>query len=130
MLNLTFRVTFPSESEMAASGAVGWCDPESQTIAVSNDQPMDSMQDTFLHEVLHAICHVMGMNDTEKEESFVRRLATGLCTVWNQNPSAFKWWSGLVYFPSAFNSGPVLPPCLRRRAAISLLLAQSSGVLP
>ena len=96
VLNLTFRVTFPSESEMAASGAVGWGDPESQTIAVSNDQPVDSMQDTFLHEVLHAICHVMGMSDTEKEESFVRRLATGLCTVWNQNPSAFKWWSGLV----------------------------------
>ena len=44
VLNLTFRVTFPSESEMAASGAVGWCDPESQTIAVSNDQPMDSAQ--------------------------------------------------------------------------------------
>ena len=40
VLNLTFRVTFPSESEMAASGAVGWCDPESQTIAVSNDQPI------------------------------------------------------------------------------------------
>ena len=30
------------------------------------------------------------------QEIFVRRLATGLCTVWNQNPSAFKWWSGLV----------------------------------
>jgi len=24
VLNLTFRVTFPGESEMAASGAVGW----------------------------------------------------------------------------------------------------------
>ena len=26
---------------------------------------------------------------------------------------------GLAYFPSAFNSSSVLPPCLRRRAAIS-----------
>ena len=54
------------------------------------------MQDTFLHETFHAIAHVMGLKDTEKEESFVRRLATGLGTVWNQNPKAFKWWSGLV----------------------------------
>ena len=89
VLNLTFRVTFPSESEMAASGAVGWCDPESQTIAVSNDQPMDSMQDTFLHEVLHAICHVMGMSDTEKEESFVCRVGTRMRTAWKRWPAAF-----------------------------------------
>tara|TARA_Y100000588_G_scaffold145939_1_gene159757 strand:- start:1544 stop:1927 length:384 start_codon:yes stop_codon:yes gene_type:complete len=85
-----------SESETAASGAVGWCDPESQTIVVSNDQPMNSMQDTFLHEVLQAIRHVMGMSVTETEENYVRRLATGLCTVWNNNPAAFRWWSGLV----------------------------------
>jgi len=32
----------------------------------------------------------------DEEESFVRRLATGICTVWNQNPKAFKWWSELV----------------------------------
>ena len=69
---------------------------EPQTLAVSNSQANDSMQDTFLHEVLHAICHVMGLRETEKEENFVRRLATGLCTVWNNNPAAFKWWSGLV----------------------------------
>ena len=57
------------------------------------------MQDTFLHETFHAIAHVMGLKDTEKEESFVRRLATGLCTVWNQNPKAFKLvdWVGLGY---------------------------------
>jgi hypothetical protein len=39
---------------------------------------------------------MMGLKDTEKEESFVRRLATGLCTAQHQNLSAFKWWSGLV----------------------------------
>ena len=69
---------------------------EPQTIDVVGSQPNDSMQNTFLHEVLHAICHVMGLRETEKEENFVRRLATGLCTVWNHNPAAFKWSSGLV----------------------------------
>ena len=39
----------------------------------------------------------------------------------------------LFHFPSAFNSSPVFPPCLRRRSTIILflfLLAQSSGVSP
>ena len=39
----------------------------------------------------------MVMSETEKVEGFVRRLVIGLYTVWNQNPSAFRWWSGLVY---------------------------------
>jgi hypothetical protein len=64
---------------------------EPQTIAVANSQPNDSMQDTFLHEVLHAIVHVMDLWETESEENYVRRLATGLCTVWNNNPAAFRW---------------------------------------
>jgi hypothetical protein len=81
---------------MAGTGAVGFCDPETHTIGVVNSQANGALQDTFLHEVLHAICHVMGLRETEKEENFVRRLATGLCTVWNHNPAVFKWWSGLV----------------------------------
>ena len=64
---------------------------EPQTIAVANSQPNDSMQDTFLHEVFHAIVHVMDLKETESEENYVRRLATGLCTVWNNNPAAFRW---------------------------------------
>ena len=55
-----------------------------------------TQQDTFLHEVFHAIVHVMDLKETETEENYVRRLATGLCTVWNNNPAAFKWWRGLV----------------------------------
>ena len=54
------------------------------------------MQDTFLHEVFHAIAHVMDLKENETEENYVRRLATGLCTVWNNNPKAFKWWRELV----------------------------------
>ena len=56
------------------------------------------MQDTFLHEVFHAIVHVMDLKETETEENYVRRLATGLCTVWNNNPAAFRWCSDLSTF--------------------------------
>ena len=44
---------------MAGTGAVGYCDPETQTIGLVGSQPNDSMQDTFLHEVFHAKCAVM-----------------------------------------------------------------------
>ena len=83
---------FLSDAQTPGSGAVGFCDPETQTIGVVNSQANDALQDTFLHEVLHAICHVMGLRETEKEENFVRRLVTGLCTVRNHNPGALKCW--------------------------------------
>ena len=78
---------FLSDAQTAGSGAVGFCDPETQTIGVVNSQAKDALQDTFLHEVLHAICHVMGLRETEKEENFVRRLVAGLCTVMHHNPA-------------------------------------------
>jgi len=68
----------------------------SHTIGLVGNQSNDSMQDTFLHEVFDAIAHMMDLKETETEENYVRRLATGLCTVWNNNPAVFKWWSGLV----------------------------------
>ena len=95
-MNLTFKVLFLGDAQMSGTGAVGFCDPETQTIGIVSSQPNDSMQDTFLHETFHAIAHVMGLKETEEEENYVRRLATGLCTGWNHNPKAFKWWSGLV----------------------------------
>ena len=48
-----------NDAQMTGTGAVGFCDPETQTIGLVGSQPNDSMQDTFLHEVFHAIVHVM-----------------------------------------------------------------------
>ena len=81
---------------MADMGAVGLCDLETQTIGFLGSLSRDSIQDRFLDEVFHAIVHVMDLKETETEENYVRRLATGLCTVWNNNPAAFKWWRELV----------------------------------
>ena len=63
---------------MIVSGAMGFCSVEAQLIAVSEDQPNDAMQDTFLHEVMHALTAAFYLKEKDKEESFVRRLATGL----------------------------------------------------
>lgn len=74
--------------------AFGLCDFDNQLILLDESQSAESLQDTFLHEVIHAICFVLGL-DVENEESLVHKLATGICTVWNQNPKAWSWWSGL-----------------------------------
>jgi len=71
-------VLFLNDAQMAGTGAVGFCDLETQTIGVVGSQSDDSMRDTFLHEVFHAIVHVMDLKETETEENYVRRLATGL----------------------------------------------------
>ena len=81
---------------MIVSGAMGFCSVDAQLIAVAEDQANDAMQDTFLHEVMHALTAAFDLKEKDKEESFVRRLATGICTVWNDNPQALKWWRELV----------------------------------
>ena len=51
---------------------------ETQTISVEGSQPDDSMQNTSLHQVFHTNVHVMDLKETESEENYVHRLATGL----------------------------------------------------
>ena len=81
---------------MIVSGAMGFCSVDAQLIAVAEDLVNDAMQDKFLHEVMHALTAAFDLKEKDKEESFVRRLATGICTVWNDNPKAFKWWRSVV----------------------------------
>jgi len=95
VFNLTFAVKFVPHEEMARAEAFGLCDFEKQLILLDESQSDESLQDTFMHEVLHAICFVLGI-DVESEESLVHKLATGLCTVWNQNPAAWLWWMFLT----------------------------------
>ena len=54
-MNLTYKVILSSQEEMIVSGAMGFCSVDAQLIAVSEDQPNDEMQDTFLHEVMRAL---------------------------------------------------------------------------
>ena len=95
VLNLSWRVRFCNKSTPDAQEACGWCVPADQTIYICEDQQPDSMADTFLHEVLHSIIFALGV-DPKEEENIVHRLATGLCMVWKQNPSAFRWWQSLL----------------------------------
>ena len=61
----------------------GECDTDTQTLAVRDGQPLESEQDTLLHEVIHAIDEAMGL---KMKEAQVKGCATGLLAVMKDNP--------------------------------------------
>lgn len=65
-------------------GLNGECDSDKQQILVRDGQPLESEQDTLLHEVLHAIDEAMGL---KLKEAQVKGAATGLLAVLKDNPA-------------------------------------------
>lgn len=64
--------------------------PQAQVIRIVRTHP-EEMEETLLHEVLHAISHSMRINfEQGDEESIVSLLSVGLMTVLKQN----KWVLG------------------------------------
>lgn len=47
--------------------------------------------DTLLHEVLHAVWHIAGLNHKDGEERLVASLSTQICAVVRQNPDIVRW---------------------------------------
>ena len=90
VLNLSYKVRFVASIE-----AAGWCDFERQEIVLAEGQSKEALADTFLHEVLHAVGHLMGV-EYETEEQTVQTFATGLTTFWQANPGALRWWANLL----------------------------------
>lgn len=69
----------------------GYCDRAAGVISVSPEQDEFSLRDTLLHECMHAVLYQQGSNHPYKlEESFVRPLATGLMTLFQDNPELAK----------------------------------------
>ena len=65
----------------------GETDSREQAIRLHPDQARDSMADTLLHEVLHAVWHCSGLHDGKyNEEQVVRGLTTWLLLVLRDNP--------------------------------------------
>jgi hypothetical protein len=69
-------------TEELSPDLVGECDTDRQVISVREGQPLESTQDTLLHEVIHAIDEAM---DARMSESQVKKIATGLLAVLKDN---------------------------------------------
>lgn len=91
ILNLDYVVDWRDDDWREQTESHGQHCYTRQTIRIQKASPQIEA-DVFLHEVLHAITDAMSLSDGASEEEFVSRTATGLATVWRDNPEAFKWW--------------------------------------
>tara|TARA_R100000329_G_C7584441_1_gene207153 strand:- start:358 stop:663 length:306 start_codon:yes stop_codon:yes gene_type:complete len=73
---------------------LGRCDYNNQKILISKYQASDTMRDTFLHEIIHAVHWLMGLGDNSTEEEFTARTTTGLRSVMLQNPEVVNYLLG------------------------------------
>jgi hypothetical protein len=73
---------------------LGRCDYNQQKIFISKQQASDTMRDTLLHEIIHAVHWLMGLADNSTEEEFTARTATGLRSVMLQNPEVVNYLLG------------------------------------
>ena len=86
ILNQDFKVEWLTTGEDHGNVDLNEC-----VIQIVTTSPRKTVVDTFIHELIHAINHVMGIVDTTNEEETTTRLSTGLCTVWRHNPKVFEW---------------------------------------
>lgn len=57
--------------------------PEGQAIWIREGQPLESEQDTLLHEAIHAVDETLGLQMDERQ---VTLMATGLLAIFKDNP--------------------------------------------
>ncbi len=71
----------------------GYCYAPSQTIKVASDEDIatDIVVDTVIHEALHGITSILGIEDGATEEETVSAIATGLTTILKDSPQLIEW---------------------------------------
>lgn len=86
-----FAVSFKPDNFDAST--MGMCEPFKNTITILDVQPPAEELDTVLHEVLHAISHVMSIPFAapEQEEQVVRMMGTGITGVLLENPDLVEY---------------------------------------
>ena len=82
IIGKVYALTFTTEAPLEADD-MGDCDSNKQRIAVRDGQPLESEQDSVLHEIVHGIDDSMGI---KLKEGQVEKIATGLLAVLKDNP--------------------------------------------
>ena len=70
---------------------LGQFDYADQEINIADGQKPVEESDTVLHEILHAIWYNMDIGHNKVEEHVVRKLATGLTQVFQDNPALVQY---------------------------------------
>lgn len=97
--HLYFNVR-PVDKEMGeAGGFYGCTNTADQEIMIQEGMKPHNLADTFIHEVMHAMCWVAEIGFRHQgpvpsdEEDFVTHLAHAMCRFWQDNPEAARWWA-------------------------------------
>lgn len=98
-----FKVEIGQEWEHNANNEFGHVNLCTQIIRVHPGLAGQKLANTFMHEVLHGIHMVYDLGDRSDEEDFTARVANGLCSFWQDNPEAVKWWGELVKLKGGTN---------------------------
>ena len=80
-----YKVVYPPE---ISHRRVGLTDHNKSVIHVSQEQSMDQMKSTLLHEAVHAGAHAM---DWEAKEATVIKIEKLMFAMIRENPDLFKW---------------------------------------
>jgi hypothetical protein len=83
----------------------GECDSDSQMILVRDGLPLEQLQDTLLHECIHAVDEAM---DARMSESQVKKLATGLLAVLKDNPRFSSFLKKKAWQPKGVKALPAV----------------------
>ena len=91
VFNLDYRVEWCGDDWREQTESHGQHNYARQLIRIQKTTPQIEA-DTLLHEIMHAICDGMSLTDGATEEEFVSRSATGIATVFRDNPKFLRWW--------------------------------------
>jgi len=69
----------------------GLCDKGRHTISLHPDQSPIRLRSTLVHELLHALCDLTGVDDDKAEERIVTVLAPALLELFRTNPRLIDW---------------------------------------
>lgn len=83
-------------SNTLGTECVGLCDHRKLLISIMDGQHPVEEADTLLHEVMHAVFFAMSIAEGgADEEQVVRRMATGLMSIFMDNPAFLKYFSAI-----------------------------------
>lgn len=95
-----FVVELMSQHDAEGNREFGHCNLIGQRIRLQPGMTPQKLANTFLHEVLHAIHWVHGLDNQSSEEDFTGLTANGLCAFWQDNGGYWDWFSrNNLYYP-------------------------------
>jgi hypothetical protein len=69
----------------------GDCSPGACLIRIDPRQTASQRRDTLVHELLHALCSLTGLNEKVDEEDLVLRLSPALLDLLRRNPALVRY---------------------------------------